>query len=241
MDTQGWLTLDVSDGTSMRAFVARPEPADAPHPGLIVLQEAFGVNEHIREVVQRFADQGYVAIAPELFHRTAPGFEGDYSDFQSTMPHIRALTAQGQLADLRAALDFLTADESVHADRVAAIGYCMGGRAAFLANGSLPLAAAVSYYGGGISDMLDRVPGLSGPQLLFWGGADLRILPEHIRAVEDALRAADKHYASVVFSHAQHGFFNDRTPRYHPLAARESWALTLQFLADRMEPFEEVD
>ena len=75
------VTLQVSDGTQMNAYVARPSEGDT-HPGLLVFQEAYGVNEHIRDVTRRFAAQGFVAIAPELFHRTAPaGFEGSYSDF----------------------------------------------------------------------------------------------------------------------------------------------------------------
>ena len=75
VDDRGYVTVAVPDGTSMRAFVARPEPSEAPgrHPGLLVLQEAFGVNEHIRDLAARFAAQAYVAVASELFHRTEPG------------------------------------------------------------------------------------------------------------------------------------------------------------------------
>src|SRR5271156_6055577 len=86
--------LTVADGTRMSAYVARPEQADL-HPGLILLQEAFGVNHHIRSVAERFAAEGYVVIAPELFHRTAPpGFEGSYTDFPSVMPHLKAVTPE---------------------------------------------------------------------------------------------------------------------------------------------------
>jgi len=74
-----WVTLQVGDGTTMRAYTARP--ASGAHAGLFVLQEAFGVNEHIRDVTERWGRVGYVAIAPELFHRTGPGFEGSYDDF----------------------------------------------------------------------------------------------------------------------------------------------------------------
>ena len=82
------VNLQVADGTAMNAFVATPG-GDARRPGLLVFQEAFGVNAHIRDVAERFARQGYVAIAPELFHRTAPGFEGAYNDF----PILRAAHA----------------------------------------------------------------------------------------------------------------------------------------------------
>ena len=226
----GWVMLEVDDGTEMRAWVERPG-GDDTRAGILVLQDAFGVSEHIRDVAGRFAEAGYTALAPELFHRTALGFEGTPDQLQEAMGHIRALTVEGQAADLRAAHAWLAGQASVDAERTAAVGYCMGGRAAFLANAVTPLAASISYYGGGIAEgLLDRARDLSGPQLLFWAGQDARILPEHVRAVEDALRAGGKRYASVVFSQAEHSFFNEPMGRYDADAARQSWALTLEFL-----------
>ena len=102
----GYETLKVSDGTTMRAWFARPKDG-AAHAGLLVFQEAFGVNAHIRDIAERFAKEGYLAIAPELFHRTGPGFEGRYDDFPSTMPHMRALTDAGTEVDQRAAYEWL--------------------------------------------------------------------------------------------------------------------------------------
>ena len=106
------ITLPVADGTSMAAYVARPA-GDGKFPGMLVFQEAFGVNAHIRDITERFAREGYVAIAPELFHRTAPGFEGRYDDFPSAMQHLQALTEAGQAADLRAAYDWLCGQAQV--------------------------------------------------------------------------------------------------------------------------------
>jgi carboxymethylenebutenolidase len=225
-----WITLDVDDGTRMRAWAEHPDGGDTG-AGILVLQDALGVGEHIRGVTGRFAGQGYTALAPELFHRTAPGFEGGPDRIQEALEHIRAMTVEGQSADLRVAQAWLASQPAVDPGRIAAVGYCMGGRAAFLANAVTPLAASISYYGGGIAEgLLDRVSDLSGPQLLFWAGQDQRILPEHVRAVEDALRAADKRYASVVFSQAQHSFFNEPMGRYDADAAAQSWALALEFL-----------
>ncbi len=228
-----YVTLDVADGTQMRAFVGRGEGAGRL-PGILVFQEAFGVDVHIRDVAGRFAAAGFVAIAPELFHRTAPpGFEGRYDDFPAAMTHIQALTVEGMTADIRAAYAFLAGDSAVDEGRIAAVGYCMGGRAAYLANAAVPLAASISYYGGGIAEgLLDRAPHLSGPQLFFWGGRDKRITPDHHRAITDALRAAGKTFVNVEFSDAEHGFFNDRRAPHHPAAARESWALVLAFLRE---------
>ena len=227
--------LSVSDGTTMRAYVARPDASapDRKRAGLLVLQEAFGVNAHIRDVTERYARHGYIAIAPELFHRTAPGFDGRYDDFPAAMPHIQALTPDGMIADMRAAYGWLIADGRASEGRTGAVGFCMGGRAAYLANTALPLAASVSYYGGGIAPgLLDRAASLHGRQLFYWAGKDRNIKPEHHRAVADALREAGKVFVSVEFSDADHGFFNDVRPVYQPAAARESWALTLAFFAD---------
>src|SRR5580698_2587295 len=105
-----YVDLSVDDGTTMRGYVARPAAAGAA-PGLIVGQEAFGVNAHIRDVTERFAREGYVAIAPELFHRSAgPGFEGRYDDFPSVMPHVQALRHPNVEADLRATHAWLAAN-----------------------------------------------------------------------------------------------------------------------------------
>jgi len=224
------IQLQVAGATAMAAYVARPGSA-GPHPGLMLFQEAFGVNPHIRNVAGRFAALGYVAIAPELFHRTASGFEGDYKNFPSVLPHTKALTNQGTEADVRAAYDWLQSNSAVKPGSIACVGFCMGGRVSFLANSILPLRAAVSFYGGGIAPgLLDRASKLHAPALLIWGGLDRHITAEHRKAVTDALTAHQKPYVNVEFSRADHGFFCDERAAYEPNAARQAWALTLEFL-----------
>jgi carboxymethylenebutenolidase len=229
------VTIDVGDGTSMDAYHAKPQ-GGGRRPGLLVLQEAFGVNAHIRDVADRFAREGFAALAPELFHRTAPGFEGDYNDFSSVMPHYQAMTVEGLTADLTAAHSWLTERGGVAAGDVSAIGFCLGGRAAFLADAALPLKSAVSFYGAGIApSLIDRAPKLSAPILLLWGGLDKHIPPEQIASVTGALRAAGKPFVNVEFSEADHGFFNDDRASFHPASAAQAWALALQFLKSRAE------
>ena len=226
--------LSVSDGTTMRAWTARPKE-EGPHPGLLVFQEAYGVNAHIRDVAGRFAREGFVAVAPELFHRTGPGFEGRYDDFSGAAPHMKALQDASMAADQRAAYDWL---RGAIGDRmpISAVGYCMGGRAAFLSAITLPLASAVSYYGGGIAPtpanpgLLGRASGIQAPVLFFWGGRDKHIPPEQVRAVTDAMRAAGKNFVNVEISNADHAFFCDARPSYSPAAALLAWPLTLAFL-----------
>ncbi|MBZ5575643.1 MAG: dienelactone hydrolase family protein [Acidobacteriia bacterium] len=226
------VTLSVSDGTSMHAYVARP--AGQPRGGLLVFQEAFGVNAHIRDVAERFAGQGYLAIAPELFHRTAPGFDCLYTDFPSALPQMQALTDAGLAADIRAAFDWV--QSGAKGLPTAAIGYCMGGRTACLAALTVPLACAVSYYGGGIApspmfpDLIGRLKDAKAPVMFFWGGKDGHIGPDAVSAVENAMRAAGKPYVNVVFSEADHGFFCDARASYNAAAAAQAWPLTLAFL-----------
>ncbi len=223
--------LTVADGTRMAADVARPNDS-GPHPGLLVFQEAFGVNHHIRNVTERFAAEGYVAIAPELFHRTAPpGFEVSYSNFPAVVPHMQAVTTETAEADIRSAYEWLGSNAAVKAGEVSCVGFCMGGRVSFIANGAVRLRAAVSFYGGGIAPgLLGRVAKLQAPSLFIWGGLDKHIPPEQRRAVTEALNAEKKIFVNAEFSRADHGFFCDERAAYEPHSARQAWALTLEFL-----------
>lgn len=227
-----YVNLSVGDGTSMRAYVARPD--GAPRAGLVVFQEAFGVNAHIRDVTERFAREGFLSISPELFHRTAPGLEAGYTNFAEVMPHMQALTDAGLAADITAAYQWLKSGEAKHL-AVGATGYCMGGRTSVQAALTVPLDCAVSYYGGGIGPggmfptLMDRLKDLRAPTLLFWGGLDAHIGMASVRAVEDALTAAKTDYINVVFSKADHGFFCDARASYNAVAAKQAWALTLEF------------
>lgn len=227
--------LQVSDGTAMAAYVARPKRG-GKHPGIMVFQEAFGVNAYIRDVADRFAREGFSAVAPELFHRTGPGFEGSYTDFAATQVHTTKLTNEGLEADIKAAYEWLTKDSLTDSQNISSIGFCMGGRVSFLADSVVPLKAAVSFYGGGIAQgLLDRAKNLHGPILLFWGGLDKHILPEHTRAVEDALRAAGKEFGNVTFSYADHGFFCDQRAAYNGKASKQAWPMTLEFLKSHLK------
>jgi len=229
--TSAWVDLAAGDGTTLRAWTARPE--GPPARGLLVFQEAFGVNAHIRDVAERFAAAGYLAIAPELFHRSAPGFDCRYDDFPSATPHLKAITEQGLETDARAAFAWL--EREGVGDNTAAIGYCLGGRAAFVAASAVPLKAAVSYYGGNIPPLLARAPRLSGPMLFVWGGLDHHIPDEQRRAVVAAVGDAKKVFVDVVFSNADHGFFCDARAAYQPQAAAQAWHMTRTFLDTYME------
>ncbi len=213
----------------MSAFVAAPD-SGGPHSGVLVFQEAFGVNAHIKDVTARVAKLGYVAIAPEFFHRTGEHVDIPYTDFAAVKPHREPLTDEALEADIRAAYGWLTQNPSVNKERIGAVGFCMGGRAAYYANTFLPLSAAVSFYGANIAPSLSsRASYLNGPLLLFWGGQDQAIPLAQRLAVTAALDTAEKPYVYTMFSKAGHGFHCDVRESYKPDAARQAWALTVEF------------
>jgi carboxymethylenebutenolidase len=221
--------IKVDDGTTMLAWVAAPAGETAPR-GILVLPEIFGVNEHIRDVTNRYAALGFHAISPELFHRTAPPrWECAYTDFQLALPHMQAVQEPTLEIDIKATYSWLKNNAPV-GDKIASVGFCMGGRASFVANSAVPLKAAVSYYGGNMPGVLHRTPNLSGPMLLFWGELDHHIPAEHRNQVTSAMSRAGKQYVNVVFSNADHGFFCDARKSYEPGAALLSWDLVRSFL-----------
>lgn len=231
--TTEWTSIEVGDGTRMDAYVARPSGGEA-RPGLLVFQEIFGVNAHIRDIAERFAREGYVALAPDMFHRFSPRYEGTYDDIPASIALAGNLTPQGVMADLVASHRHLAGLAGVEKGAIGAIGYCLGGRLAYVTNALVPLAAAVSYYGGGIQGQLDLAEKLSGPMLFFWAGKDGYIPAEARRAVADALHAADKRFAELVVSWADHGFFCDVRSSHDAAASALAWPLTLAFLAENL-------
>jgi carboxymethylenebutenolidase len=234
MDIQTeFVKLSVDDGSSMRSYIARP--AGKARAGLIVCQEIFGINSHIRSITERFGREGYLTIAPELFHRSGPGFESGYTDMAPGFGHMQQVTDAGLAADIRAAYDWLQKDTGGIA--TGSIGYCMGGRVSTLAAMTVPLQCGISYYGGGIAPspynpgLLGRLNELKAPMLFFWGGLDTHIPQASAQLVIDALRAGKKTYATVEFSDADHGFFCDERGSYNAAAAAVAWPMTLAYLA----------
>ena len=201
------LRIPVGDGTTMNGYLARPAGA-GPHPGLIVFQEIFGVNEHVRDVARRFAEQGYVALAPDLFHRFAPDYQGSYDDIPASIAMTTKLVPQDLVADFKATFEAISAHSAVKEGHVGAIGYCMGGGMAFACNALVPLRAAVSYYG-------TPQPNIS---------------LERRREVIDLVRKNGKTFVDAEWAGANHGFFCDARSDYHADSAKQAWSLTLAFL-----------
>ncbi|GAA2636309.1 dienelactone hydrolase family protein [Actinomadura fulvescens] len=227
-----WITAATADGP-MRVYVARPpEPA---RRAVVVLQEAFGVNEHIQDIARRFAARGFLALAPDLFHRNGVGTLG-YDQHAEAMPLIGAIGADAITMDVRAVLDHLAAGEGIPTGRTAVVGFCFGGRAAFTAATAIPgLAATVVFYGPGIAAgphaVLDRAKSIAAPMLLHVGAEDPTIPAEQIAAIEAALRDAGADFEQHVYEGAGHAFACDARPHmYRTGPAAEAWGRTHAFL-----------
>ncbi len=233
MNNHEFNTVKVSDGTELDLYVAVPE-GEGNFPGLIVIQEAYGVNHHIRNVCERFCKEGYAVVSPDIFHRTMRRFDGVYDDFATVMPHYQAVTNQTLAADLQACFDWFQQQDNVVKDKIGSVGYCLGGRVSFLANTVLPLSAGVSYYGGRLDQLAGEAGKLNGDHLFFWGGKDVHITQDKVDTIINAVKAAGKNYTSVTISYADHAFSCDERPNYHPLAAKEAWAHTLAFFENRL-------
>lgn len=217
------VTLTAADGHKLDAYVARPDgPAKG---GLVVVQEIFGVNAHIRAVADGFATEGYVAVAPALFDRIRPGIELGYDE--AGVSEGRALRPQvaweATVLDVDAAMTL-----AAEAGRVGVVGYCWGGSVAWLAATRLKPAAAVGYYGGHIHEFASEKPAC--PVMLHFGEEDAGIPLENVEIVR-AARAARADVTIHLYPGAGHGFNCDLRGSYHPEAAALARSRSLDFLA----------
>jgi carboxymethylenebutenolidase len=207
---------------------------------VIVLQEAFGVNDHIRNVADRFADEGYLAVAPHLFHRDGSP-EVPYDDFSAAMPFMANLTKQGLTNDLNATTDFL-ATLGFHAPNIAAAGFCMGGTVAFFAATLGTVGAAASFYGGGVTTgrfglapLVELATDLRCPWLGLYGDLDQSIPVEQVEALREATDAVSVSTEIVRYPEGQHGFHCDARPTaFNEAAATDAWARALVFFAEHL-------
>jgi carboxymethylenebutenolidase len=231
------VTITTTDGP-MDAYVASPDGV-GPHPAVVVAQEAFGVNHHIRDVCRRFATAGYVAVAPELFHREGRGLEVAYGDMAPAMQLLATLTNAGLEGDLAAALEHARMRSDVDSARVGVVGFCVGGFAAFLAACRLTPATTVSFYGGGIvrkrpqfslEPVLPEAGRITAPVLCIFGAGDKGLPPEDVDAIRAALDRLDVAHDVIAYPGAGHAFFCDARPAYAAEAAAAAWQRTLAWL-----------
>lgn len=212
------MRLTATDDHEFDAYEVHPDGAAA---SVVIVQEIFGVNAHIRSVVDQYASFGYRAIAPALFDRVEPGVELGYDE--AGIARGREIATQiavdPALRDVAAAVDAVAATGPV-----AVIGFCFGGSVAWLAADELPIQAAVGYYGGQIVALIGRRPKV--PTLLHFGELDHAIPLDDVQQVTDAHPDVPVH----VYAGAGHGFSCDARASHHPLSAAIALGRTLEFL-----------
>lgn len=218
---------------SMLIYAAAPD--GRPRGAVVVLQEAFGVNDHIRDLCHRMAGAGYLAVAPHLFHRSGDPELG-YEDMQQVMPYIMQLQADQIEADLNATLAQLKT-MGFEGRQVGIVGFCMGGSISFVAGCYWELGAAISFYGGGIAQsrfglppLFDIAQTLKTPWLGLFGDQDASIPINEVEGLRDAAARATPDTEVVRYPDANHGFHCDVRSSYHSESAQDGWQRTLAWL-----------
>ena len=214
------------------AYLAQPD-SDGSFSGVVVLQEIFGVNAHIREVTERIAKEGYIAIAPALYQRLAAGFQTGYTpeDIKIGKEYKEKTQASQLLADIQAAVDYLKNLPNVKLDRFGCIGFCFGGHVAYLAATLPDIKATASFYGAGITNWtpggseptINRTKDIKGILYAFFGMEDASIPAEQVNQIETEL--TKQHIPHRVFRYdgVDHGFFCDHRGSYDAKAAEAAW------------------
>ena len=213
----------------MPAFLARPE--GAPRPAVLVIQEAFGLNGHIRDVTQRIASEGYVALAPDLYWRGGKGRSVAYEDLAEAIGIMQTLKDPEVVTDVGSAIAYLGKQPFARADRIGITGFCMGGRVSYLVACELAdkIRAAAPFYGGGIP--IDRTAKLKAPVLAFFGEQDGFIPLAFVEQLRAEAAKQKKQVEIVVYPGAGHGFFCNERSSYDPAAAADAWERLKKFLA----------
>ncbi len=229
--------LNTNDG-KIEAYEARPKNGGA-RPGIIVLMEAFGVNSHIRDVTERVAREGYVAIAPDLYHRESERLVS-YKDMGKAVEIMKRLQDPKVMDDVGAAIAHLKSQSYLKQGAIGVTGFCMGGRFTYLtaAHHNKDIKAAVVFYGGGIPagnpSPLDRTGEITCPITLFFGGKDPLIPQEHVDKINQTLKDQKKNFSLKLYPEATHGFFCNERESYHQESAKDAWEKTKSFFAQHL-------
>jgi carboxymethylenebutenolidase len=219
--------IEIEPGHS--GYLALPPAGSGP--GLLLFAEAFGVNEHIRMVAEQYALAGFVVLAPDVYWRQAHRVELGYTgtDFDRAIELMKACKPEEQAADGAAAVRSLRGLRQTAGAKVGAIGYCMGGRLAYVAAASAGVDAAVAYYGGGIHGAKNETAQIRCPLLFHFAGHDPIIPPEAVEKVRRALAGRD---ATIhLYPQAEHGFNCWARSNYHAPSAALALGRSLEFLA----------
>ncbi|MHC8381796.1 dienelactone hydrolase family protein [Pseudomonas sp. LB3P14] len=229
--TTQWIEIDSDEG-KFGAYLAIPHTLKGP--GIVLIQEIFGVNEHIRSVAEQYAADGYLVIAPDLFWRSGHRIELTYDEagWKRAVELMNATDVGKAQVDIELAIDALKAQPGLDGG-VASIGYCFGGLLSYhtAANGLVDV--AIAYYGGGIQNQLDRADDIEVPLLMHFGEQDSHIPLDAVEKIAERFENNDN-VEIVVYPEAEHGFNCSHRDSYNQRAAAEAHGNTLIFLGQEL-------
>lgn len=206
-------------------------PGDGAKAGVVVIQEIFGVNRHIRAVTDRMAQAGYAALSPDLFHAQQAGVQLGYTepDIQTGFGLMQGLDVPGAVAEIGACVEYLRKQTG---GKVGVTGFCMGGLMTYLSAAAGAPDAAAAYYGGGIAANLDKANRIRCPIVFHFGEKDAHIPMSDVDKVRQAV--ANLADATVYTYAADHGFHCDERASFDSASAATAWARTLEFFAAKL-------
>ena len=230
----------VDVGGGLRGYYGKPE-GPGPHPCVVVYIEAFGVNDHFQKLTQRLADDGFATITPDIYD----GEIYAYDDLDGAIGKLKALDDDTVMNQTEQCLDWLSGRTEADPSRAGVTGFCMGGRYTFLANAQLAsrFKGAASFYGGGIGPkedfvgrkvLLDRIPEMQAPILLWYGSEDQSIQPDELGRIATAMAEGKREYRMTCFPNVGHGFFCEDRASYDAYAAETSYKMTVDFFRTQL-------
>lgn len=239
--SSGWIEVQNQDLT-IDAYQAMPK--SGTYPGVVVIQEIFGVNEHIRDITCRLAKSGYVAIAPAIYQRQAPQFEAGYDEAGTTLGRKYKVQTQADqlLGDIQATIDYLHSLPQVKPGGVGTIGFCFGGHVVYLAATLADVEATASFYGAQIATWcpgqdeatINYTQDIKGTLQAFFGTEDPLIPNEQTEQIEAALKQNQIQHQIWRYSGATHGFMCDQRDSYSSSDAQDAWKKVLDLFSQKL-------
>ena len=219
-----------ANGGTAPGYLAKPQ-GDGPFPGLVVIQEWWGLDNHIKDVADRFAAEGYVALAPDLYRGQVAEEPDDARRLAMELEIDQALI------DIQGAVNYLIAQPFVEPKQAGVVGFCMGGRLAMMMSWrGQNVGAAVVFYGGGLRPTDEQLQAISAPILGIYGEADHGIPVDLVQEWDEKLDEFDKTHEIIVYDDAPHAFFNDERASHRPEAAADAWQRTLEWCSTYLSP-----
>jgi len=229
-----WVDMNVG-GQTMEGYLTRPA-AEGRHPAVVVIQEIWGVNSHIQYVTDRLPAQGYVGLAPALFHREGGMTIGLHEETDAAFAWMGNCTDANIVADVSAAVEYLKSQPFVDPDKIGIVGFCFGGRVAYLGAANVPdIKAAAVFYGGRIlqplggdgPSPLEQTANISSPVLGLFGEDDQNPTPADVATIDAELTKHGKEHEFHMYPGCGHGFHCNARGSHRPESARDAWGKTI--------------